>query len=456
MDKLKKAPVDPNIIEASATKELFISMLVKDITLNDAIGDLIDNAVDAAVQNSPKKNDLSPFTIVVKISKKEFTINDNCGGLETEIARKSAFYFGKPKDYVSGDYSIGQFGIGMKRAFFKIGEYINVESVAQSSSFKMHIDVVKWNEEPKWNFHFDELKEKSKNKLKDTFTEILVTELNKDVKEKFLDDQFLIDLKKEISFEHRQSLKKGLKIKINDSNLCPPEIGFIYEEGKGQEIKPSYWKHDFDKGLSVEVYAGLSEDDEEKGGWYIFCNERLIVRHDTSDKTGWSGKGKNEMPKWHAQFHRFRGYVFFKSKESSKLPWNTTKTGMDMDSPDFLFVKSQMIIMAKQVKKAMDDLKGERAKGNPKENQTFNLFVEKLNVTSLELITTEKKGELESNFSYPEKMLNPVKPSKKGAKILFYKPASLVKKVKNYFQTDSNDIAGEKAFDYFIENEIED
>ncbi|MDH4027546.1 MAG: ATP-binding protein, partial [Nitrospirota bacterium] len=122
-------------IDAIPSKELFISMLVKDITLKDAIGDLVDNSVDAANLNTRKKEDLRDFSITIVINKDKFEIVDNCGGIEEDIARKSAFKLGKPRHYRTGKHTIGQFGIGMKRAFFKLGENIEVESIAMKSQF---------------------------------------------------------------------------------------------------------------------------------------------------------------------------------------------------------------------------------------------------------------------------------------------------------------------------------
>ena len=61
------------------------------------------------------------------------------------------------------DNSIGQFGIGMKRAFFKLGSNIHVKSVAATSEFELTIDVPNWLKEPNvWEFEFDKntLKEK--------------------------------------------------------------------------------------------------------------------------------------------------------------------------------------------------------------------------------------------------------------------------------------------------------
>ena len=50
-----------------------MSMLIKDITLRDAIGDLVDNAVDAIKACAEDKNDLSGYKVVVTLDENEFT-----------------------------------------------------------------------------------------------------------------------------------------------------------------------------------------------------------------------------------------------------------------------------------------------------------------------------------------------------------------------------------------------
>lgn len=49
---------DPNKIVGIPSKELFIDMLVKDLSLRDAIGDLVDNSVDAANKNATDKKNV--------------------------------------------------------------------------------------------------------------------------------------------------------------------------------------------------------------------------------------------------------------------------------------------------------------------------------------------------------------------------------------------------------------
>jgi len=57
-------------IKVYPTKELFITMLVKDITIRDAIGDLVDNSVDAIKKNSGNPTSLSNFEIHIEASQK--------------------------------------------------------------------------------------------------------------------------------------------------------------------------------------------------------------------------------------------------------------------------------------------------------------------------------------------------------------------------------------------------
>jgi HSP90 family molecular chaperone len=122
-------------------------MLIKDISLKDAIGDLVDNSVDAIKAKSKNQNDFSGYTIEITADNKIFSIKDNGSGIEEDIARKYAFKLGKPKDHKLLKHSIGRFGIGMKRAFFKIGNEIFVESIAPKSRFTITTDALSFTKQ---------------------------------------------------------------------------------------------------------------------------------------------------------------------------------------------------------------------------------------------------------------------------------------------------------------------
>ena len=83
-------PALDKTITSEPTKNLFITMLVKDLTLKDAIEDLVDNSVDAAKHIAKDPNNLNGFHIEIQLNKAGFEIKDNCSGLEAEDARNNA------------------------------------------------------------------------------------------------------------------------------------------------------------------------------------------------------------------------------------------------------------------------------------------------------------------------------------------------------------------------------
>src|SRR5262245_41894378 len=110
---------DPNLIEAEPTKDLFIYILTKDIPLTRAILDLVDNCVDGA-RRLRNGGDYTRLQIRIEAKPDVFKIVDNCGGIPVDIARRYAFRFGRPAEMPATPRSVGQFGVGMKRALFKL------------------------------------------------------------------------------------------------------------------------------------------------------------------------------------------------------------------------------------------------------------------------------------------------------------------------------------------------
>src|SRR5258706_7202288 len=119
--------LDPKRINGSPTKDFFIHMLVRDIPLNRAVIDLVDNSVDGA-RRLRKDASYDGLWVRLEIKPTHFRIADNCGGIPVNIARDYAFRFGRPPGAPSIEGSIGQFGVGMKRTFFKLGRKLAVES----------------------------------------------------------------------------------------------------------------------------------------------------------------------------------------------------------------------------------------------------------------------------------------------------------------------------------------
>ena len=116
-------------IDAMPTKAFFVDMLVKDIALERAVLDLVDNCIDGAKRLRPQSDpDFSGLTVTIRMTDQRFEITDNCGGFDSDMAATYAFRFGRPRDAHNTDFSAGQFGVGMKRALFKFGRYFEVHS----------------------------------------------------------------------------------------------------------------------------------------------------------------------------------------------------------------------------------------------------------------------------------------------------------------------------------------
>jgi hypothetical protein len=144
--------IDSMPIDAMPTKELFIDMMTRDIPLIPAIIDLVDNCADGA-RRTRGDGSYNGLWARVEISPKEFRIADNCGGMTVDIARKYAFRFGRAAGMPSVSHSIGEFGVGMKRAIFKLGNKFRVESAAATSRFVVEQDVREWAKKKEWQYH---------------------------------------------------------------------------------------------------------------------------------------------------------------------------------------------------------------------------------------------------------------------------------------------------------------
>ncbi len=151
---------EQTLINASPTKEFFIHMLTRDIPLTRAILDLVDNSVDGARRFRPA-GDYDRLWVRMELDAQHFRIADNCGGIPVDVARDYAFRFGRPKEAEGTPGSMGQFGVGMKRTFFRLGRHFVVRSITTESRFTVDVDVDKWmadGESPeKWHFKFSEL-----------------------------------------------------------------------------------------------------------------------------------------------------------------------------------------------------------------------------------------------------------------------------------------------------------
>ncbi len=345
--------------EANPTKAFFVRMITRDITLEDCILDLIDNSVDGAWRSEGNRPmglaqdiDLSAYSINITATPETFCIADNCGGMTLDDAINHAFSFGRKASDDTDDYSIGVYGIGMKRAVFKLGSTIAVRSTFLEPSgsrlpFVVPISVSSWlkDDRPPWDFEiFDD------DPLPENGVTITVSDLTSATSNSFKSAAFIQNLRRIISRDYSLHLHRGLRVFINGTQVT----GWQIEMLEGADFAPMRIEYpdevDGDD-VIVEVIGGMSapppdtsdpdvEDDAEKRfGWYVVCNGRIVL---AADKTSVSGWGTEEWPQWHRQYSGFMGIVLFTAANAAALPLTTTKRSVDTSSEVYRRARPRM------------------------------------------------------------------------------------------------------------------
>lgn len=351
----------PTIVNASPTKSFFVEMLTRDIELEDAILDLLDNCIDGIQRTIKDKhrsnNPYEKFWAKLSFSSESFTIEDNCGGIPIDVAQDYAFRMGRPNNNVDHDlYTIGTYGIGMKRSIFKMGRSSEVISKTEEDSFKVTIHPDWLTDDMNWNLPF-ELIEPA---LKENGTSIKITELHQSIIYAFSSPQSILhnSLASKISHYYSYIIHKGFTVSVNKVKVTPEPLKLLWEGtaqiGQQNIIAPYLYEMEKD-GVEIKLAIGFyrptaSEeevDDEmagnrrtsETAGLTIVCNDRVVLYCDKTRLTGW---GEEKVPSYHPQFIAISGVVYFRSPDARKLPITTTKRGIDASSDIYLYVKNFM------------------------------------------------------------------------------------------------------------------
>ena len=422
-----RKPPARKVFKASPTKEFFTHMFVRDIHLNRAILDLVDNCVDGALRLRRTRT-FDGLWVALEARPDRFRISDNCGGIPMGLAREYAFRFGRARDADVLKHSVGRFGVGLKRALFKLGGKFVVESWAKDGSFAIDVDVEEWEEDELWEFEFSDARAADRPTGLHTGTVITATDLHPSVSSDLSSDRFLSDLRRELELAHEIAIAKRLAVSLNGKRLShtPPDIL------QSKTIVPgvSLLKED---GVAVKLIAGIGPTDPSNAGWRVYCNSRMVLRADQSSDTGW-GDG---IPRYHNQYARFRGYAFFDSDDPDRMPWTTTKSGVDTDSPVYRPVRAQMIRMMRPVITFLNALDREK----DHDNDYLERAVESAQTTELVNVTHESK------FAAPSP---PPRPPSSTTHISYSRPRKQVETAKKQLGVRTNGAVGEKTFDYFL------
>jgi hypothetical protein len=451
------AATDSLLIDASPTKELFITMLTRDVALIPAIIDLADNSTDGARKS---KGGESWAGLYVKIHAKpnKFVIDDNCGGISVDIARRYAFRFGRPDDAISVDGEVGRFGVGMKRGLFKLGRHFTIKSTTAKTQFEVTIDVDDWAKTQEWEFEFDSPPtEKGKFDKNEVGTQITVTKLHAPVREHFQEIGFVDDLRKELTSRLEESILKGLVVTVNSVVLKAHVRTFVDEKQLAPAKKSFKVKGPTGGSVDIQLWCGVGKPDSRQAsraesGWYVFCNGRMLLEADKTTATGWGVEDDDTIPAYHPQYNGFRGFAYLEADDAGDLPWNTTKTALDTDHPVYRRVKQEMAAIARPVidyfnkkKEENDALKdaGEEEKGR------LQTLLDKSGVLPLD--------EIKPRTAFRPPAVSIKRHKVEGSqRIAFERPLAKAQAVKKSLGASSWHQVGEEVFDYYYNAELGD
>ena len=333
----------------------------------------------------------------------------------------------------------------MKRALFKLGGWFRVESVAEDSRFILEETVDRWRKDSKepWEFRFKEVHEHvSPIPVNKRGTKISAKDLHPDVASQFALDNFKIRLAKSIKTAHQVSIRQGLSIKVDGEPLEATSIELLQSD----QIHPGLTQSSLNgdgKPVELQLYTGIGNSTPPEAGWYIFCNDRLLLDADQTLITGWGESAGKRVPRFHPQYARFRGLVFFRCEDTARLPWNTTKTGVDPEAGIFQQTRSAMVELMSPVIRFLNAL--DRETDLP---TTQRVLTRAVRAASLVPVSSVKK---EQEFTV---QVTPSPPSK-TRRISYTVPIQRYERVRSSLAASDEKEVGERTFDYYYDQECD-
>ena len=336
---------------AEVRKEFFTEMFTRDISLEDCILDLIDNSIDSYLLKhglsisqlifGANRSTTKPRagTIEVTCNERQIKIVDTCGGIPRKSATEDVFCFGHTDDDPKG--RLGAYGVGMKRALFKIGNSFQIVSRTEKEGFEVSLKVDDWVNRPSWKVpitYIDGAESERK-----AGTSITITELREEVALRIEGGGVPKNIFKDASTTYPYFLDECVDLEINGTHVPPERVPLGEREGV---VQSAHEKLEYD-GVKATLVATIAPGRRsmEQAGWYILCNGRAVVRANKDDLTGWG----TDLANFHSKYSSFIGLASFESDNPLSLPWTTTKRNINRESRGFIRARNLMATMSKPI-----------------------------------------------------------------------------------------------------------
>lgn len=442
--------VDYVAADASPEKRLFISLLTRDIPLVAAFLDLVDNSLNAAVEPISQKlktaadylgvlqdgEKVERKSVSISFTDREVRVEDNASGISAKTAEEHVFKFGRGADEGHHGDTLSVYGIGLKRALFKLGNKIEIRSDHVEGGFDLDLNVSTWaaDRSQPWTF---EITKRDPVTSENCGTRITVTELYPDVRDRLIDGLFETQLREAIARTYAFYLAKFVNISVRGIDV----------DGFGIEIGQNHASEhlNFD-GVTCAITAGIGTPQagsfrDRSSGWFVFCNGRAVISADKSALTGWSTPGA--LPIFQPKHRPFLGTVFFVSTNPELLPWTTTKAAINEDSSTWQNTKRHMIAAGRSVVTFLD--------------QRYTDEGTEVASKDLQDAAGRSVSVVAASAAQVRSFQPPKRPPKIDTRVQFDALIEDVKRIESYLGRPGMGAAsvGRYAFDYFLKNEVD-
>lgn len=321
--------------DVTPSKHIY-NALVQDIDVNQAISDLIDNAIDNA--KIQKKETLK---ITITVTENKIEVKDNSGGLDLSTIPLLLMPGGTNR---GGGVGIkGIWGVGSKRAMFSLGKKISIKTRKSGQiGLILKLDESWFQEDEstdKWKIDYEK-----DSSLEEGITMISLTDLKV-----ILNDYSISTLRKYIAKTYKDEIEeKSLTILFNSK-----KVKLTLEEpwSKSEYTPPSRYTTDIpviksDRKLHFEMTLGIMTRPGEDYSYGIdfIGNKRVILRNNLDGRMGFK---KERLGFPHPTINRFKAIVRVNG-DSRDIPWNSAKSDINENHPMYRSITDLVFLISRQ------------------------------------------------------------------------------------------------------------
>ncbi len=316
--------------------------------MKKGILELVDNSID---EWRLRKRPTLKVELRFDVNKKELSYEDDAGGIKEENLNMVIQPGGTTRR--PDEISIGEFGLGLKRGIVALSREAEVVSrFEHKGTFKIKVDEP-WKASKSWHIP----KFKTTPELQPGRTFINITKMK-------------FDINLEAVAEVRQALGETYGLLLSNN------VFTIWVDG--EQIQPITFDHDWayppegrhpreykffiatgGRRVYVSAVVGLTLTSSQIGeyGFYIYCNDRLILKDYKAPEIGFTTKLLG-FP--HPTIAYFKCIVKMNGANQD-MPWNSTKSGLEFSNPIFNTLKNDLFKLSTTYTRLSRKLAGDGA-----------------------------------------------------------------------------------------------